>query len=157
MPVSTNCLQRNDGTVPAPGELVNVVDCAGYKPGDDFSDPKTNNLALFAQDSWKVLKNLSINAGIRYETQKLKNYAGDTVVSLKDEWSPRIGIVWDALSNGRSKIYGSYGRFYTTIPQDLQTRSLGREATVIVYNGTTLGRPESDQHRQHDGGVRADR
>jgi hypothetical protein len=136
VPVSLNCLQRTDGTVPAAGELVNVVDCAGWKPGDDFADPKTNNLALFAQDSWKVLKNLSVNAGIRYETQKLKNYAGDTVVSLKDEWSPRIGIVWDALNNGRSKIYGSYGRFYTTIPQDLQTRSLGRESTDIVFNGT---------------------
>jgi hypothetical protein len=136
VPVATNCLQRIDGTVPKAGELVNVVDCAGWKPGDDFSDPKTNNLALFAQDSFKVMKNLTVNAGIRYETQKLKNYAGDTVLSLSNEWSPRLGIVWDALNNGRSKVYGSYGRFYTTIPQDLQTRSLGRESTDIVYNAT---------------------
>jgi hypothetical protein len=136
VPVGLNCLQRNDGTVPAAGALVNVVDCAGWLPGADFSDPKTNNLALFAQDSWKVLKNLTVNAGIRYETQKLKNYSGDTVLSLTNEWSPRLGIVWDALNNGRSKVFGSYGRFYTTIPQDLQTRSLGRQSTDIVYNGT---------------------
>jgi Carboxypeptidase regulatory-like domain/TonB dependent receptor/TonB-dependent Receptor Plug Domain len=136
VPVGLSCLQRIDGTIPTATQIVNVVDCQGWAPGDDFSDPKTNNLALFAQDSFKALKNLTINAGIRYETQKLKNYAGDTVLSLTNEWSPRLGIVWDPLANGKSKVFGSYGRFYSTIPQDLQTRSLGRESTDIVYNGT---------------------
>ena len=31
------------------------------------------------------------------------------------------------MNNGRSKVYGSYGRFYTTVPQDIQTRALGSE------------------------------
>jgi hypothetical protein len=140
VPIGLNCLEKSDGTVPAPGEFVGLFDCRGYRVAEtNFADPDTRNLALFAQDSWKILKNLTVNAGMRYEEQELKRFDGTTVVDLKDMWSPRFGIVWDPLNNGRSKVFGSYGRFYTTIPQDVQTRSLGREATIIVFSNNATG------------------
>ncbi len=135
-PATLNCLQGTDGSHPPQGTYTPLTECAGYFPVDSIAEPDTKNLALFAQDSWKIVPNLTINAGIRWEQQKLKNAEGVTVIDLKNEWSPRAGIVWDAANNGKSKVYASFGRFYTTIPQDIQTRSLGRESTVIGINHT---------------------
>jgi hypothetical protein len=135
-PATLNCAQTTSGAKPPAGTYTPLTDCQSYIVGDSFADPDTRNLAFFAQDSWKVIPNLTINAGLRWEQQKLKNAEGVTVIDLNDEWSPRAGVVWDPGNNGRSKVYASFGRFYTTIPQDLQTRSLGRENTVILFNHT---------------------
>jgi hypothetical protein len=136
VPLGLNCLQRADGTIPKAGEIVLITDCVGWKPGLDFSDPHTQNFGAFLQDSVKLLRNLTVNVGIRYEQQKVIGVVDSTTFTVKNEWSPRLGVVWDPMNNGKSKVYGSWGRFYTTIPQDLQTRSLGREATIIVSNDT---------------------
>ena len=42
--------------------------------------------------------------------------------------------MWDFLNNGKSKLTASYGRYYTVIPQDIQTRALGNEYTTFAYN-----------------------
>ncbi len=111
--------------------------CAGWALAPSVDNPPTTkNLGLFAQDSWKILKNLTVNAGIRYEEQNLLDADGNSAIKLDGEWSPRIGFVYDFMNNGKSKLFGSYGRFYTTIPQDIQTRALGNEYTVISYNYT---------------------
>jgi hypothetical protein len=36
-----------------------------------------------------------------------------------DTVSPRVGFTWDVARNGRSKLYGHYGRFYDTLGTDL--------------------------------------
>jgi hypothetical protein len=134
VPLGLNCLQRADGTIPKAGETVLIPDCAGWRPGVDFSDPHTQNTGLFLQDSVKLIKNLTVNAGIRYEQQKVIGLEDATTFTLKNEWSPRLGVVWDPMNSGKSKVFGSFGRFYSTVPQNMQTRSLGREATIIVSN-----------------------
>ncbi len=127
-----NCVGKIDPTGPAA-----FPNCTGYAiaPSVD-NNPITDNAALFAQDSFRVLKNLTINAGIRYEQQSLKDYTGATIVKVNDEWAPRLGVVWDFMNNGRSKIYGNVGRFYEVIPQDIQTRALGNEFTIITRNSS---------------------
>ncbi len=129
----------NFGTPGAGNAAVPTVqDCAAYdvaQPGNS-NKPKTENLGFFAQDSWKVLKNLTLNVGVRYDQQKLKDASGVVRIKLEDEWSPRIGVIWDFANNGKSKFYANYGRYYTVIPQDIQTRALGNEYTVFSYNYT---------------------
>ena len=46
--------------------------------------------------------------------------------SLKNNWAPRIGATFDVTGDGRTKIYGNYGRYYARIPNDLAARALGR-------------------------------
>ncbi len=138
--VPLNCTQLKDGSTGnfgpvGPGTADNT--CAAYQPAATVDNPPhTKNFGIFLQDSWKVLSNLTINAGIRYEEQRLLDASGATPIHLKGEWSPRLGIVYDFMNNGKSKLYASYGRFYTTIPQDIQTRALGNEYTVFAYNYT---------------------
>jgi outer membrane receptor protein involved in Fe transport len=132
-----NCLGLLDPSGPAA-----FPNCTGYAiaPTVD-NNPITDNVALFAQDSFKVLKNLTLNAGVRYEQQRLKDFTGTTLVKIDDEWSPRLGIVWDFLGNGRSKLYANYGRFYEVIPQDIQTRALGNEFIIFARNSSSTPDP----------------
>lgn len=142
--VPLNCIAQysasgvlQTGNFGPPASAAAAHDCAGWQRANSVdNEPTTHNLGIFAQDSWKVFKNLTVNAGVRYEEQRLLDASGATPIAITGEWSPRLGIVWDPANNGRSKVYGSFGRYYSTIPQDLQTRALGDEYTVFVYNYT---------------------
>ena len=46
------------------------------------------------------------------------------------EWSPRIGLSWDPTKDGRSKIYGHYGRYYEKIPLDMAVRVFSGESGI---------------------------
>ncbi len=47
--------------------------------------------------------------------------------SFRGEWGPRVGISWDLLGNGKSKLYANYARMFERIPNDLAIRSFGNE------------------------------
>jgi outer membrane receptor protein involved in Fe transport len=82
--------------------------------------------SFFVQDSWRVKDKLTINPGLRYEQEKL---AGTLIsdFSLKNNWAPRVGATYDLTGDDRTKVYGSYGRYYARIPNDLAARSLSAD------------------------------
>ena len=86
------------------------------------------------QDSWRAASNFTINAGIRWERQKIGDRFGETAIDLTDNWAPRLGVVWDFARNGRSKLFANWGRFYESIPMDINIRAFGGEATCFCYN-----------------------
>jgi hypothetical protein len=98
------------------------------------SKPDTVNTAFFARDSWKIMPNLTIDGGVRWERQKIKDRNGLPVIDLTTNWAPRLGFVWDFAKNGRSKLYASYGRYFESIPLDIDIRSFGGELACFCYN-----------------------
>lgn len=81
---------------------------------------------FFVQDSWKVTDRLTFNPGLRYEQETLSG----TIIqdfTLKNNWAPRLGVVYDVSGDGRSKVYGNYGLFYARIPNDLAARALSAD------------------------------
>jgi hypothetical protein len=77
---------------------------------------------------------LTLNAGVRYDAEQIKNGEEVTVIDLKDEWQPRIGVVYDWKGDGSTKLYASYGRFYYLIPNDLNVRIYGAQFTRVTWN-----------------------
>jgi len=80
---------------------------------------------FFVQDQLQ-LGRVTINPGIRYEQEKMSG----TIIKdweLKNNWAPRIGVTFDASGDGKTKIYGNYGRFYARIPNDLAARALSAD------------------------------
>jgi hypothetical protein len=88
-------------------------------------DTPTENFAAYIQDRWQVTSNLSIDLGVRWSRQKLYNGGGGVQADIDDNWAPRLGFVWDFLGNGRSKLFGHWGRFYESIPMDIVIRAFG--------------------------------
>ena len=79
---------------------------------------KTENDAIYLQDTWRPSSNVTINAGVRWETQQLFNHLGTVQADIDDNVAPRIGFTWDPTKSGRSKIFAHYGIYYETIPMD---------------------------------------
>jgi len=96
--------------------------------------PDSHNTSFYAQDSWKVGNGLTVNGGVRWEGQNVQNRDKVTAFSLKDNWAPRIGFIWDVAQNDRSKVYANYGRFYESIPMDINIRAFGGEIQCICNN-----------------------
>ena len=66
---------------------------------------------LFAQDSWKIAPNFTINAGLRAEFNRGK-VPGEGEVFDNDALAPRFGFAWDPIGDGRTVVKGHYGRFF---------------------------------------------
>jgi hypothetical protein len=98
------------------------------------STPETVNTSLFVQDSWKVTSFFTINAGLRWEQQELGDRFGENAVVLDDMYAPRVGAIWDVARNGRSKLFANFGRFYESIPMDINIRAFGGEIQAFSYN-----------------------
>jgi hypothetical protein len=103
-------------------------------PIDNTVQPKTVDWGWYAQDSWKILPNLTMNLGVRWDREDIKDYTGSTVITTTNEWQPRIGFVWDPKGDGSSKVYAFFGRFYYSIPTDLNVRAYGAQTQVTTFN-----------------------
>jgi outer membrane receptor protein involved in Fe transport len=98
------------------------------------SAPPSNAWSAFLQDSWRVMPRFTVNAGVRYDAEQIKNGFEDVVIDLKDEWQPRVGFVYDWKGDGSSKLFATFGRFYYLIPNDLNVRVYGSQFTRITWN-----------------------
>ena len=99
--------------------------------------------AAYLQDSWTVSQRVTLNLGLRWERYDNRNGLGETFIETADQWAPRIGFVWDPSGDARSKVYGSFGRYYLPIASNTNVKVAG-----AVYR--TLG------WYVLDGGVNAD-
>jgi len=89
------------------------------------------NSAVFFQESYSPLSNLTVNLGVRWETQHLQDYLGNTALNIYDNIAPRVGVIFDPSKEGRSKIFAHYGRYYESIPMALSDRGFGGLGTLI--------------------------
>lgn len=109
----------------------------GY--GNPVSKLSNRPLAFFAQDSWKIRPNLTLNYGVRYDYELTEQIApvpfrdplsGITLSAAdiqaaqdvlnvqqgfprdKNNWAPRLAIAWDPKNDGKTVIRAAFGLFY---------------------------------------------
>src|SRR5690349_21648154 len=79
-----------------------VTTAGGLTPAANEIHLRNNYNALFAQDDWKFLPNLTLNLGMRWDY--------DSEFVTKQNFSPRVGFAWSATP--KTIIRGHYGLFY---------------------------------------------
>ena len=85
------------------------------------------NMGVFVQDEWRVSRNLTVNAGLRYDLQFLP----DPIQTDTDNLAPRFGIVY-APGDRKTVIRASLGLYYDRIPLRATSNALQRDGTKYL-------------------------
>ena len=107
--------------------------------GNPISSISNKPIAFFAQDSWKVRPNVTLNYGVRYDyeiteqipTLPLRDPLSGIMLSAadvlaaqdamgiqqgfprdKNNWAPRLAVAWDPGNNGKTVLRAAFGIFY---------------------------------------------
>ncbi|HYO71895.1 MAG TPA: TonB-dependent receptor, partial [Archangium sp.] len=76
----------------------------------------SNILGGFVQDSWTLSNRVTVNAGFRYDTQWLYRTNGLLTFALRDQLSPRLGVVVEPMDQGRMKLFAHYAKYHGQLP-----------------------------------------
>jgi len=116
-------------------------DKKGNRSADDLRGFREKDFAAFAQDTFKILPNLTLNYGLRYQFNGVPYEVNDLLSTLftdpsgpapftfaiagqKDhglpplyhndwhDFEPRIGIAWDPFKDGKMSVRAGYGIFH---------------------------------------------
>ncbi|HZH76909.1 MAG TPA: TonB-dependent receptor, partial [Archangium sp.] len=79
----------------------------------------TRLLGGFVQDSWLLFNRVTLNAGLRYDTQWLYTKEGELAVVLGHQLSPRVGLVVDPTARGRMKLFAHYAKYPGQLPLNM--------------------------------------
>lgn len=107
--------------------------------GNPVGSYSNKPIAFFAQDSWKLFKNFTLNYGVRYDVELTEQKPTvpfvDTLTGIRlsetdlraaedalgvqqgiprdfNNVAPRLAAAWDVFSNGRTVVRGAIGLFY---------------------------------------------
>lgn len=79
-----------------------------------------SNLAqtFYVQDKWQPIRRLTLNLGVRLESEDAPSF-NEFPSGFDFGWSkkiaPRLGFAYDLTGDGKTKIFGSYGKFFDRI------------------------------------------
>ncbi len=110
----------------------------------------------FLQDSWSIMDRVTLNAGLRYDSQFLFANDRTLALALPNQLSPRVGLIWDPTYAGKAKIFANYARFYQSVPLDIADRAgSGDPGLVSVHDAATCD-PTDPAQSQEGGACRSD-
>jgi hypothetical protein len=127
-------LERSDGSrfddLESFGVLVSPDNPASLEPRHISS--RTMTEGGFVQDSWSVFDRITVNLGARYDSQQLYGNGGKLGLSLPNQWSPRLGVIFDPTQEGRSKLFANFARYYQNVGVHLADASLSGTPNIVA-------------------------
>lgn len=138
---TTGTIATNPALNPAiPTSALTIANAASFTQsfGNANYNVRQYNSSLFAQDDWRVSRDLTVNLGLRYDRQ---TFTDDT-----NNFAPRLGFAYNILGDNKTVARGSYGVYYSQLRANLGAQfNLGGPTGVFTFTATPgqLGFPTS--------------
>jgi hypothetical protein len=81
------------------------------------------NDAKYLEDSWKIVKNVVLYGGLRWESFNNQNSEKISFVDKKNLLAPRLGAAWDVNGDASLKVFGNAGRYFIPVASNTNVRS----------------------------------
>jgi len=136
-----------------------VLTCTQTPAGDGSFTQSVQRLGFYAQDSWRVSRNLTLNYGLRWDTtfglfiasgrDQTQNPTYPALQALgisgaphdyRKAFAPRIGIAYAPGSGEKTVLRAGFGLYYNDLAQN------GWVAALRAVNGNSLGGAIIDPH-----------
>jgi hypothetical protein len=78
-------------------------------PASAFVDPRSLTVSAFLQDEWHVRPDIWVNAGARYDVDRLSNIRNYAVAVDTNNVQPRLGVTWAPGNNAATIFRGGIG------------------------------------------------
>ena len=106
-----------------------------------FYNVHADRWAIYLQDSWTIKNRLTLNLGLRTESEYIPNYSNNPdLKGLKpidfkfgDKLAPRLGFVYDVFGDANLKIFGSYGLYFDVMKLYIAAAAYGGWRNVAAY------------------------
>lgn len=142
-----------------------ILTALTFSDGASSHFQEIDQLAFYAQDDWKVTRNLTLNLGLRWDAnignlpaqnnnrtinilRTLNHPLARAITSSEDdlsrttpnwkEFQPRIGFAWDPWGDAKTSIRGGYGIFYDQIFQNLSLFSATQSEPQVFQTAISL-------------------
>jgi hypothetical protein len=111
-------------------------------PYGDYYKAYGNTLSLYIQDSWTIGSRLTLNIGVRAESEYVPSYATGypdleklkpIQFGLDDKVAPRLGIIWDIKGDSSLKMFASFGMFHDDMKLKMAADAFGGSKWKIAY------------------------
>jgi carboxypeptidase family protein len=108
------------------------------------STQKNTYVGFFVQDEWRVLPNLVLSYGLRYEME--------SIIHDRNNWGPRVSLAYDPFKSGKTVIRFGAGLFYNrALLRTIDDFTLGERQlffdTNTIINPVTGQIGSADFHR----------
>jgi carboxypeptidase family protein/TonB-dependent receptor-like protein len=131
---------------------------SGLQPGSDTIRGSRNSLiGAYLQDDWRILPNLTLNLGVRYDMSTVIKEVNGKLANLRNvtdpkvtvgnpyydnptfkDFAPRLGFAWDPFKDGKTAVRGGVGMF-DIVPLPYLLVNLFPRTTPFYREGTLDG------------------
>lgn len=118
---SSSSITVAGGTVPGNTDYVRV---RRLNSGGTF---ESKNRAFYIQDSWTLNQEFNLSLGVRNDSFRNLNAAGEPFTDFKNQWAPRLGINIDPFGDQKTRLSVFYGRYYLPVAANTNIRLAGEE------------------------------
>ena len=113
----------------------------GYYEVNDFRTLGSTGArikSLYAHDRWRVNERLTLNLGLRLETERVPSFRPDIQevafdFGWQDRLAPRVGGSYDLFGDGKVRLFGSWGRYFDWTKFDMARTVFGAEIWRTYY------------------------
>jgi hypothetical protein len=110
-------------------------------PWGYFFNVHSDRWAIYLQDSWTIGRKLTLNLGLRTESEYIPSYSDKPHLKdlkpvdfkFKEKLAPRLGFVYDLFGNSSLKIFGSYGLYHDVTKLLIAAETFGGQDGGSAY------------------------